>query len=1179
MSRVASRILVAVMAAIVATGSLSFRPAPVAAAGSISLATIGVAYAQDFDSLAISGTTNTTLPLGWDLLEGGGGARDNEQYAFDDGGSNTGDVYSYGTDDSTERAFGTLRSGTLFPTIGASFTNNTGSTITSFELAYTGEMWRAGVVSRGAADRLDFQLSTDATSLGTGLWADVDAADLSSPNTSSLVNQLDGNAVGNRTAIVTPILGVSIPDGATFWIRWSDVDIASSDDGLAIDDFSITPLTDGVTNLSIDNVSADEGDSGATSFDFTVSLSAPAGPGGVAFDIATADGSATTADSDYVANSLTSQSIPEGSSSYAFSVVVNGDTTFEGDESFVVDVTNVTGAGLGDGHGLGTIVDDDACQLPFTPIYQVQGSGSATPIPGAVTTQGVVIGDYEGTTADSFEGFYLQDPTGDGDATTSDGIFVYAGAGSNLVSVGDVVRVTGFARERFNQTTINGSNSNSSPVTQVIDCGTGSVAPVDVEMPFETTTYLERFEGMLVRFPQALVIAEYFNYDRFGELVLALPLDGETRPFTGTAIDEPGVGPGSPANQRTLANALRRVTLDDGIDTQNPNSVRHPNGAPFSLDNRFRGGDTVQDATGVLAFDFSLYRIQPTAPAAYTATNPRPAEPEDVGGDVTVAAMNTLNFFLTADIEPNSPPNPADNTCGGNANLECRGWDSNQPAEFDRQRDKLLAAIAGLDADVVGLNELENTPGVDPAANLVAGLNAIPGGETYASIPTGVIGTDAIRVGMIYRPAVVTPVGTFEVLDSTVDPRFIDTRSRPALAQTFRENATGERFTVIVNHLKSKGSSCADIGDPDILDGQANCNQTRKAAAQALVDWAATDPTGSGDPDFLIIGDLNSYAREDPIDAIKAGADDTTGTADDWTSLIETLLGTYAYSFVFDGQAGYLDHALSNATLTGQVTGAAEWHINADEPDLLDYDTSFKSATQDTFYEPNAYRASDHDPVLVGLDLDAPPTIVVAGGGTCGAGAGGTVLVTVGDLQTPAGDLDFEAVGTSNPALVPLGNVVLGGSGANRTVAITATAKVSGTAVLDFTLDDGVNTTAFTITVTVGTDDPESLTGTAGADVLIGLQGDDSLAGLGDGDLLCGGNGNDILAGGDGVDTLEGARGNDVLNGGALDDVLRGGQGNDSLTGGSGADAFSGGPGVDVNVDLTPLDDDTWDGT
>jgi predicted extracellular nuclease len=207
------------------------------------------------------------------------------------------------------------------------------------------------------------------------------------------------------------------------------------------------------------------------------------------------------------------------------------------------------------------------------------------------------------------------------------------------------------------------------------------------------------------------------------------------------------------------------------------------------------------------------------------------------------------------------------------------------------------------------------------------------------------------------------------VLTSAVDPRFIDTKSRPALAQTFEQLATGARFTVVVNHLKSKGSACDDVGDPDVGDGQGNCNLTRKAAAEALVDWLARDPTRNGDADFLIIGDLNSYAMEDPITAIRAGPDDAAGTADDYRNLVARYLGPYAYSYVFDGQAGYLDHALSSSSLTPQVRGVAEWHINADEPDVVDYDTSFKGPGQRALYEANAYRSSDHDPILVGLGL------------------------------------------------------------------------------------------------------------------------------------------------------------------------------------------------------------------
>lgn len=604
------------------------------------------------------------------------------------------------------------------------------------------------------------------------------------------------------------------------------------------------------------------------------------------------------------------------------------------------------------------------CGETATAIGAIQGSGSSAAITGNVTVEGVVVGDFEG--AASALGFYVQDE-GDGNPATSDGIFVFTSP-ANLVTAGDLVRVTGFARERFNQTTLNGSNSNSSavPAGNITNCGTGAITATEVTLPFETLTYPERFEGMLVNLPQPLVISEYFNYERFGEIVLAQPLDGEDRAFTPTAIEEPGAD----ANARDLANRLSRITLDDAVSLENPIVLRHPNGQPFSLANRFRGGDTVQNTVGVLGFDFSLYRIFPTAPADYTAVNPRPAAPDPVGGTLRAAAMNTLNFFITPDYPTG---NPLDNRCGPANNLECRGADFVEASEFDRQRDKLLQALIGLDADIIGLNEIENSTGVDPLGHptdgIVAGLNDLLGPGTYDHIDTGVIGTDAIRVGLIYRPATVQPVGDFKVLTSALDPRFIDTRSRPVLAQTFEEVGTGARITVAVNHLKSKGSGCADIGDPDAGDGQGNCNGTRTAAAEAIVDWLATDPTGSGDRDSLILGDLNSYAKEDPIDAIRAGSDDTLGTADDYTNLIAKYQGTYAHSYVFDGQAGYLDHALASATLVGQVTGAADWHINSDEPDLLDYDTSFKPPAQEAIYEPNAYRSSDHDPVVVGLDL------------------------------------------------------------------------------------------------------------------------------------------------------------------------------------------------------------------
>ena len=213
------------------------------------------------------------------------------------------------------------------------------------------------------------------------------------------------------------------------------------------------------------------------------------------------------------------------------------------------------------------------------------------------------------------------------------------------------------------------------------------------------------------------------------------------------------------------------------------------------------------------------------------------------------------------------------------------------------------------------------------------------------------------------------------------------------LAQAFTETATGATFSVAVNHLKSKGSACGP-GDDDPQQG--NCNGTRTAVAEALVDWLAGDPTASGDLDYLIMGDLNAYDKEGPIDVLRAGADGSALTSDDFTDLVEAYSGELAYSYLFDGQLGYLDHALASATIASQVTGATVWHINADEPDILDYDTTFKQDAQDALFEPNAYRSSDHDPVIVGLDLLAydfdgyyPP---VANGPAINAARAGSVV-------------------------------------------------------------------------------------------------------------------------------------------------------------------------------------------
>ncbi len=216
---------------------LAIAPALMAQA---SLNQLGVAYTQNFNSLSsTSGTTTNTLAItGWFLTETGGSLRDNELYGVDTGASTTGDTYSYGASSNSDRALGGLRTGTLIPLFGAGFANNTGATITSLTISYTGEQWRLGFAGR--IDRLDFQYSTDATSITTGTWTNFDSLDFTSPNTAT-AGAKDGNNATNRTLLSSTISSLSIAAGATIWIRWQDFDASNADDGLAVDDFSLTP--------------------------------------------------------------------------------------------------------------------------------------------------------------------------------------------------------------------------------------------------------------------------------------------------------------------------------------------------------------------------------------------------------------------------------------------------------------------------------------------------------------------------------------------------------------------------------------------------------------------------------------------------------------------------------------------------------------------------------------------------------------------------------------------------------------------------------------------------------------------------------------------------------------------------------------------------------------------------
>jgi hypothetical protein len=646
-------------------------------------------------------------------------------------------------------------------------------------------------------------------------------------------------------------------------------------------------------------------------------------------------------------NGITSTDIgvmESGSEAAGMSLQLSGSGTGHEDFAWNSAATNSFGV-LNPGQSFGITAPPpppvSACGQPATLISQIQGSGDVSLLLGQThAVEAIVVGDFQGGT--SLNGFYIEEQAADQDTdvTTSEGLFV----ASNLadINVGDVVRVNGVVTESFGLTSL-------SQVASIEVCASGaSVTATNVNLPFDpATNNAEWFEGMKVVLPQTLTVSENYNLGRYGEVVVS---SGE-RLMIPTQVALSGV----PALALKAQNNLNRLVIDDGLSIQNPDPVIFPAPA-LSASNTLRSGDSVTAATGVLSYGFSTYRLEPTQPLNFTADNARTLAPANLtnAGSLRVASFNVLNFFNGDGLGGGFP------TSRGASTLQ----------EFERQKAKIVDAISTLDADVIGLMEIENDGyGANSAiAQLVNALNAVSGAGTYAFVNPGVsvIGTDEIAVGMLYKSAKVTLLGNARILDTSVDARFLDTKNRPVLAQTLRDNTSGKSVTVAVNHLKSKGSACDDLGDADLGDGQGNCNITRTQAAQALADWLASNPTSSNDQNYLIIGDLNSYAMEDPITALRNAG---------YTNLIASRLGANAYSYVYAGESGYLDHALASASLVPQVTGITEWHINADEPHVLDYNVEFKSVGQiASFYNADAYRSSDHDPVLVELlvagDLD-----------------------------------------------------------------------------------------------------------------------------------------------------------------------------------------------------------------
>ncbi|WBU37427.1 ExeM/NucH family extracellular endonuclease [Homoserinibacter sp. YIM 151385] len=573
-------------------------------------------------------------------------------------------------------------------------------------------------------------------------------------------------------------------------------------------------------------------------------------------------------------------------------------------------------------------------------IAQVQGPGATTPLNGqTVTVQGIVTAVYPAPSG--YNGFFLQTQGSGGGKTArtgaSDGLFVFTGSGAFPgVKIGDKATVTGRAGEYQGQ-------------TQVTATAAGSVEVVDSGYKLPKVTSLpdtvlgdarESYEGMLVKPSGTYVLGSTHQAYNFGSLWLSA--GGELV----QATDQVDAGPEAAAI--AAENKAKRLLVDDGYSIQVTNGA-HPGTQPYlTKETVVRNGDVFVPSKKpmVLGYGFDDWRLQPqialndaSKPAykpSFEPANPRPEAAPEVGGDVQFAAFNVFNYFTTF---------------GGDA----RG--AADAEAFAIQKSKIVRAVNGLDADVVALQEIENSVKLgeeldEALADLVAGLNAEAGEGAWDFVPTpaeldDAAITDFITNAIIYKPAAVTPVGdSFTQIDEDVWDI-----AREPIAQTF-EVARGTNVTVVANHFKSKSGSGTQPAD-----GQGFFNAERVEQAEAVAglveDIRADDEKG---PHVLLLGDFNAYGQEDPIQAL-TGA----GLVDLVPAKAE---GQHTYSF--DGQLGSLDHAIATPELAEQVAGVGVWGINAAE--WSDRGYGFGAAEAGT-----PYRSSDHDPILVGVSAEDAP--------------------------------------------------------------------------------------------------------------------------------------------------------------------------------------------------------------
>ncbi|WP_246819129.1 ExeM/NucH family extracellular endonuclease [Corynebacterium sp. HMSC072A04] len=603
-------------------------------------------------------------------------------------------------------------------------------------------------------------------------------------------------------------------------------------------------------------------------------------------------------------------------------------------------------------------------------IPEIQGTGAESPLKGQnVTTQGVVTAVWQGEK--SLNGFTIQTP-GTGQTApkkASEAIFVYTGGTGFYPEIGESVEVTGSVDEYYGQTQIALAQGS------VLDTALDPVTPLTIDALPEGDEAREKLESMLLK-PGVHTVTDNYGLNRYGELGLAPGTEALRQP---TDIVSPGT---QEQKDMEASNAAKYVILDDGSTrdfTRDGASTKLPyimqNGSDVKT---IRTTNQVEfaDSGVILGYGHEQWSFQPTTMItgdSATADLPitwDPARPEapQVAGDYTVAAFNVLNFFINLG-EDNGAKSYKDrfgNGVGSDSPTFRGAWSE---SAFNDQKGKILTALEGLDADVIGLSEIENAANTvggtydDAVKYLVDELNSRAGSEKwdYVKAPANsAADTDVIRTAIIYKKDRVQPVGEATLLE---DERFKGTARTPLAAefQPVSDKCTAEgldSFVVVTNHFKSKGSVAK--GDEDTGDGQGNNPNVRNAHAQAVLDGLSKQPQWQEKATF-VMGDLNAYSKEDAISVFRnAGYTipvEELNAQEDWQDVA---------SYQFSGRLGSLDHILANEHVDAQA--AQTWNINSDEPIAMEY--SRRNYTGgDVFEADNPYRSSDHDPVKVGFNL------------------------------------------------------------------------------------------------------------------------------------------------------------------------------------------------------------------